>query len=319
MRKRFILTILALMCLILPLTALGANIPARVFENGANNIPLTVPGVKIEVFGGFGFKALLSTTQSGTNGDCTLKNVPLGREVLVKMTKSGYVPQADVRSYSEADLSEGAILFTGSEANIAALYSSIGEAFDSGKSQAYLEIIDENTGEGIEGIQLSVSSGKAFDLGQGEYLVANAGGASLKLGISKPGYAFDIESATIPFFPGFMTQYFIKVQSSGGVYSHNEVGAVTSAAIAGQVVTYTGSIPVTGASVAFTSFTGGTVRPSVSTNFVGQYYQDGFQVGAVVIVKVKHPSWRLFIPPLAIVTVKEGINTKNFKAFGSMM
>jgi len=298
MRKRFILTILALMCLILPLTALGANIPARVFENGANNIPLTVPGVKIEVFGGFGFKALLSTTQSGTNGDCTLKNVPLGREVLVKMTKSGYVPQADVRSYSEADLSEGAILFTGSEANIAALYSSIGEAFDSGKSQAYLEIIDENTGEGIEGIQLSVSSGKAFDLGQGEYLVANAGGASLKLGISKPGYAFDIESATIP--PGFMTQYFIKVQSSGGVYSHNEVGAVTSAAIAGQVVTYTGSIPVT-------------------TNFVGQYYQDGFQVGAVVIVKVKHPSWRLFIPPLAIVTVKEGINTKNFKAFGSMM
>src|SRR4030042_917256 len=102
------------MFLILPLTALGANIPSKVFENGANNIPLTVPGVKIEVFGGYGFKALLSTAQSGTNGDCTLKNVPLGKEVLVKMTKTGYVPQADVRSYSEADVSQGVILFIGS-------------------------------------------------------------------------------------------------------------------------------------------------------------------------------------------------------------
>ena len=69
--------------------------------------------------------------------------------------------------------------------------------------------------QGIDGIELAVSSGKAFDLGHGEYLIANAEGASLKVSIQKPGYAFDIESATIPLFAGAMTQAYVSRSERG--------------------------------------------------------------------------------------------------------
>jgi hypothetical protein len=237
MLKRVILISLSLL-FVLPFTGWGANIPAKVFENSADNTPLAVSGVKVEVLGGYGFKAVLSSAESGSKGECLLTNVPLGKEVVVRLTKPGYITQTDVQSFSDADVAKGVILWTVSEANVKGYYQKLGETFDLKKGQVYLEISDENTGQGIEGIQLSASSGKVFDLGQGEYLITNIAGASLKIGISKPGYAFDIEAATIPVFVGGMTQYFIKVQPAGAIFASSAPGGVTppTASATGQVI-----------------------------------------------------------------------------------
>jgi len=189
MIKRALLISFSIFMLALPLAAWAADIPAKVYESGTNNVPIAQSGVKVEVFGGFGYKALLSAIGTGADGGCLLKDVPLGTDVLVRLTKAGYVTQYDVKSYSDADVADGVILWIGSEANVKGLYGNLGEAFDAKKGHVYLEITDELTGEGIEGIQLGASAGKVFDLGQGEYLIANAGGVSVKVGIEKPGYA----------------------------------------------------------------------------------------------------------------------------------
>jgi hypothetical protein len=222
--------------------------------------------------------------------------VPLGKDILVRLTKPGYISQADVRSYSEADVAEGVVLWIGSEANVKGLYSSLGLTFDSKKGHVYFEISNENTGEGIEGVQLSASSGVVFDLGQGEYLIANAEGAQVKIAIAKPGFAFDIESAAIPLFAGAMTQYYIKVQSGGAVFSSDQAVAATSAPISGFIKQEKTGTPISGVSVAFTfAIGGGTARPTVSTNAAGFYIQHGFQIakGTNSFIKVtpSKPGW----------------------------
>ena len=62
----------------LPMTALAADIPAKVFENGANNTPLAVSGAKVEVLGGFGFKSLLSSGVSGSDGSSVFAECSAG-------------------------------------------------------------------------------------------------------------------------------------------------------------------------------------------------------------------------------------------------
>jgi hypothetical protein len=151
-----------------------ANIPAKIYENGLDNNPTAVPGVKVEVLGGYRLKTLRSSGVSGSDGGCLLGNVPHREKVIVKLTKDGYVSQYDVRSYSKTDVDDGVILWIGSEADVVSLYKNLGEVFDDKKGQVYLEIDNELTGEGIEGLQLGASSGKVFELGHGEYLIANA-------------------------------------------------------------------------------------------------------------------------------------------------
>jgi putative CocE/NonD family hydrolase len=223
MRKRALFISFLIILLTLPIASWAADIPAKVFENGADNDPHAVSRVIVRTIGGFTFKTLLSSTVSGNDGGCVLRNVPLGEEVLVRLLKAGYVTQYDIRSYSDDDVSNGIILWVGSVDNINSLYQSVGEAFDTKKRHIYLHISDEATGEEIEGVQLTVPSGKAFDLGSGEYLIANAEGSSLKIEFQKPGYGFDIKSATIPLFAGGITQYYIKVKiqavSKPGQYS----------------------------------------------------------------------------------------------------
>lgn len=279
MTKRALLISFSILLLTLPLATWAANIPAKVFENGTDNNPVAVSSVKVQVFGGFGYQALFSSAESGSDGGCLLKNVPIGKEVLVKLTKAGYVTQCDIRSYSDADVSKGTIFWVGSEANIKGLYKSLGEDFDTIKGHVYLDISDESTGEGIEGVQLAVSSGKVFGFGDGEYLIANAEGSSLKIGLQKPGYSFDIESATIPLFPGAFTQYYIKVQSEGAVFASAAAVRVTSAAITGLIQTLSGTrlVPLSGVSVAFTFvYDGSTAGATVTTWADGTYRQTGF-------------------------------------------
>lgn len=325
MIKRAFLIGFSMMLLVLPLTAWSANVPAKVFESGKNNVPVAVAGAKVEVFGGAGFKALLSVTESGSDGGCLLRNVPLGKEVLVRLTKSGYITQYDIRSYSDAGVEKGVFLWIGSEQNIAGLYSNLGETFDLQKGHVYLDISDEMTGEGIEGVLLAASSGKVFDLGSGEYLIANAVGSSVKVGIQKPGYAFDIESATISLFSGAMTQYFVQVQTGGAVYASGEAQqAVTSTFISGFIRRVSDAVPLSGVSVAFTSFRGNqTVRPSVVTDATGFYRQDGFPITGVPIfdriIKVTptQAPWR-FRPGFGgfrfVITRPAGV-TADFQAF----
>ena len=313
MIKRAILIGISILLLTLPLTAWAANIPAKVYESGSNNIPIAVPGVNVEVFGGYGFKALLFSNESGSDGGCLLRNLPLGKEILVRLTKAGYISQYDIRSYSNAD-EEGVILWIGSEVNVKGLYNNLGETFDSKKGHAYLDISDENTGEGIEGIQLAVSSGKVFDLGQGEYLIANAEGASLKIGIQKPGCAFDIESATIPLFPGAMSQYYIKVQSGGAIFASGQALAVTSACITGYIRRLSDAVGISGVSVAFTK-RGQPVKPTVTTNSIGFYSQCGFPLRLRLTVTPTKPPWK-FKPKSKVVRV--GIltpATANFQGY----
>jgi hypothetical protein len=278
MIKRALLISFSVLLLALPLAAWAADIPAKVLENGIDNNPIAVSGVKAQVFGGFGFKALFSSAESGNDGGCVLRNVPLGKEVLVKLTKAGYVTQYDIRSYSDADEAKGITLWIGSEVNIKGLYKSLGEDFDTAKGHVYLDISDETTGEGIEEVQLTVSSGTVFSFGNGEYLIANAGGSSLKIGLQKPGYAFDIESATIPLFSGAFTQYYINVQSQGAIVA-SATATVTSASITGLIQTLSGTklVPLSGVSVAFTYLVDRTTaRPTVTTNKDGKYSQSSF-------------------------------------------
>lgn len=121
-----LMTVLGLI-VALPMVALAASIPVKVYENGANDNPIALSGVKVEVFGGYSFKALLSSALSGSDGSCVLNNVPLGKEVVVKLIKAGYITQYDVRSYSEKDVENGAILWIGSEVNVKGLYKNLGE------------------------------------------------------------------------------------------------------------------------------------------------------------------------------------------------
>ncbi len=315
MVKRIFLIISTVLFLTLPLTAWAADIPAKVYESGSNNVPIAQSGVKVEVFGGSGFKVLFSSGETGGDGGYLLRDVSLGNDVLVRLTKAGYITQYDVRSYSDADVGDGVILWIGSEANVKGLYSNMGEAFDGKKGHVYLEITDEMTGEGIEGIQLGASSGKVFDLGQGEYLIANAQGASVKIGIGKPGYAFDIESATIPLFPGAMTQYYIKLQAEGAVYASAQASAVTAASITGFIKRLSDAQPISGVSVAFTDpKSGTTVRPAVVTNSDGSYNQSGFPVKAKVKVTPQKSPWK-FKPAFKKVTVTKKGAKADFKGF----
>jgi hypothetical protein len=307
MTKRALLISFSVLLLTLPLTAWAANIPAKVFENGTDNNPIAVSGVQVQVFGGFGFKALFSSAESGNDGGCLLRNVPLGKEVLVKLTKAGYVTQYDIKSYSDVDVA-GIILWIGSEANINGLYKSLGETFDTAKGQVYLDISDETTGEGIDDMQLAVSSGQAFGLGHGEYLVANVEGSSLKIGFQKPGYAFDVESATIPLFSGAFTQYYIKVQSQGAIFSSVQAAAVTSAPITGFIKRLSDSGPISGAVVAFRDlFARDTARPSVTTDGTGKYYQDRFTPGRFVQVTPTKAPWRFRLPYRFVFTRTQGV------------
>ena len=223
MKKRDLFISFLILLLTLPIASWAENIPAKVFENGTDNNPLAVSRAIVRAFGGSRFTTFLSSGVSGSDGGCVLRRVPLGEEVLVRSVKAGYVTQYDIRSYSDVDVSNGIILWMGSVANIERLYQSVGETFDTGKRHVYLHISDEATGEEIEGVQLAVPSGKVFDLGSGEYLIANAEGSSLKIDFQKPGYGFDIKSATIPLFAGGITQYYIKVKvqmvSKPGQYS----------------------------------------------------------------------------------------------------
>ena len=315
MARRGIVVSFSILLLVLPIVAWGANIPAKVYENGANDLPSAQAGVKVDVFGGYGFKALLSSMESGSDGGCVLKNVPLGRNVLVRFMKSGYVPQYDIRAYTDGDVQKGVVFWVGSEAHMKALYNNLGGAFDAQKSQVYLEINDEMTGEGIEGIQLTASSGDVFDLGRGEYLVANAAGTSLKVGIQKPGYAFDIESATIPLFVGGMTQYYIKVQSGGAV--NGSVQSSGSAPVNGRITTVSGANPVfplSGVSVAFTFYfskDGTTAAPTVTTNADGRYSQT-VPTGKYVTITPTKPGFTF--KPVSKTTVI-GIRGKTLKDF----
>ncbi len=135
MGKRTLWIGVTVLFLSLPFTALAANIPAKIFENGASNTPLAVLGVKAEVFGGFGYKSLLSSGASGSDGIAVLSAVPLGKNVMVKLTKDGYVAQYDIRSYSETDVENGVVLWMGSESNVQTLYKNLGQTFDGKKGQ----------------------------------------------------------------------------------------------------------------------------------------------------------------------------------------
>jgi len=313
MARRVLLIGLSVILLVLPLTALAASVPIKVYENGVDGTPIAQPGVKVEVFGGFGFRVLFSSGVSGDDGGFVLGNVPLGREVIVKLTKADYVTQYDVRTYSETDAENGVILWIGSRANVAGLYKNLGESLDVKKGQVYLEINDELSGEGIEGIQLAVSSGKAFDLGRGEYLIANAEGASLKVAIQKPGYSFDIESATISLFPGAMTQSYVKVQTGGSVYESGQATKVTSAMITGFILRLSDSKPVSGVTVAFV-LAGKPSRPSVLTDKLGFYKQTQFPVNKVYTVIPSKPPWKFKLWKRSVFVGVNGAKA-DFKAY----
>jgi len=323
MMKRALLISLVTLLLTLPLTALAANFGGKVYENGTNNNPIAVPDVKVEVFGGYGFKALFSSAMTGSDGGCILKNIPLGKEVLVKLTKPGYVTQFDIRSYSEADAEKDVILWIGSELDINNLFTDLGVTFDVNKGHVYLDISSEFTGEGIGGVQLVASSGKVFDFGNGEYLIANAEGSSLKVGIQKPGYDFDIESATIPLYAGAMTQYYVNVQSGGGISGSAQGIGVTIPFIAGRIVRVSDSAPISGVSVAFTDSKKITVRPAVYTDKQGYYIQTGFPFDTKIAVtpssiSATTPQVKSFSPAQRWATIKAVTPgaIKDFKARG---
>jgi len=221
MKKKTFLFGSLLFLLGLPLNAWAAfDVPAKVYEMGTDNAPVPVSGVKVDVFVGRALKASVFSGETNASGACLLRDIPLGKDVLMRLAKPGYVPQFDIRSYSDRDVDEGVILWIGSEVHVDGVYKNLGERFDVQKGHTYLEIRSELTGEGIEGVRLTIASGKAFDLGSGEYLVANAEGTSLKIGIHKPGFAADIESVAVPLFPGGITQFEVVVQP-GGVFTAN--------------------------------------------------------------------------------------------------
>jgi hypothetical protein len=290
MKKLSLVGLLALL-LTLPMTTWAINIPAKVFENGPDNNPAVVSGVSVEVLGGFGFKGPIFSALTGEDGSCLLANVPLGKNVIVKLSKAGYITQYDVRSYSETDAQNGVILWIGSEVNVTASYKNLGEEFSPTKGHLYLEINDGMTGEGIDGIQLGVSSGKVFYVGNGEYLIANANGTSLKIVIQKPGYDFDIQSIAVPLYPGAITQAYVDVQTDGAVYESGNATRVTSATISGHILRLSDSVPIAGVTVAFTS-RGVTVRPPVVTDKNGLYKQTEFPVNKSLKVTPSKPPFK---------------------------
>ena len=158
-------------------------------------------------------------------------------------------------------------------------------------------------------------------------MILNAEGTSLKIGIQKPGYAFDIESATIPLFPGAFTQYDIKVQSNAGI-SGSVQAAPTSGPITGKIVLVSNAnLPVSGVSIAFTSKpvtnkhfnpVTDTVRPSVLTQSDGTYRQDGFLFSTkpIFVTPDKGARFKRFILAKRNVKVKNAAGKigVNFKA-----
>jgi hypothetical protein len=201
------------------------------------------------------------------------------------------------------------ILWIGSELDINNLFTDLGVTFDVNKGHVYLDISSEFTGEGIGGVQLVASSGKVFDFGNGEYLIANAEGSLLKVGIQKPGYDFDIESATIPLFQGAFTQYYITVQSGGETSGSAQSIGVTIPFIVGRIVRVSDSAPISGVSVAFTNSTKSTVRPAVYTDQQGYYIQTGFPFDTKITVtpssiSATTPQVKPFRPVKKTVTIK---------------
>jgi len=302
MVKKVLVVNLFLLVLGLPLAAWAVNVPVKVYENGANNSPVAVSGVKLDAFGGYGFKARLSSGVTGSDGSCILNNLPVGKEVVIKLTKASYVTQYDVRSYSEADAENGAILWIVSETKVKVLYNNLGETLYVSKGQVYLEVNNELTGEGIEGVQFAVASGRVFDMGQGEYLIANAAGTSLKVGFQKAGYAFDIESVTIPLFPGAMTQYYVNVQTGGVVSKSGQAAVASGGSIQGRITQVSQpDVPISGVTVSFFFGLGGKARPDVVTDKNGLYEQVNFPgVPRVFRVEASKPGW-LFRSRIATV------------------
>jgi hypothetical protein len=232
MKKKTLLFGSLLFLLALPFNAWAASdVPAKVYEMGRDNAPVPVSGVKVDVFVGRALKASVSSGETDASGACLLRDILLGKDVLVRLAKPGYVPQFDIRSYSDRDVDEGVILWIGSEGHVNGVYKNLGESFDVQKGHIYLEIRDELTGKGIEGVRLTIASGKAFDLGSGEYLVANAEGTFLKIGIHKPGFAADIESVAVPLFPGGITQFEVVVQPGGVFAANGEIEIVSAPSI----------------------------------------------------------------------------------------
>ena len=133
MTRRTLLVSVVVLFLTLPLAAWAADygtFGAKVYELGQDENPIAVSGVKVEVLGGYGFKALFSSATTGSDGGCTLNRVPLGTDVLVKLTKAGYVTQYSVGSYSDADVEEDVVFWIGSEDTINAMFKSLGVTLD---------------------------------------------------------------------------------------------------------------------------------------------------------------------------------------------
>jgi len=142
--------------------------------------------------------------------------------------------------------------------------------------------------------------------------------------IQKPGYAFDIESVTIPLVRSAFTQYFVQVQSDAGI-SGSVQATATSGPITGKIVAASNAnLPVSGVSVAFTTHPltnkkAQTVRPAVLTKSDGTFRQDGFLFGKkkVFVTPDKGVRFKKFSPAYrtAVVKTEAGVNLKNFKAF----
>ena len=62
MRKFGFMVSTAIFFLALPLAAAALNVPAIVYQNGPQNVPVAVPGVAFQVFGGSGAASVLSRT-----------------------------------------------------------------------------------------------------------------------------------------------------------------------------------------------------------------------------------------------------------------
>lgn len=308
--KKLILSIAFLLAVGLPSVTWATEIVAKVFENGANGEPVPVAGVKLEAFSGYHFRGLVSSGVTSSKGQCLLRNLPLGREILVKLSAPGYLSQYDLRIYSSADVEDGAAFWIAPASKIEAFCRSLGEAFDPARGHVYLEVVREETGEGIEGIQLSPFSGKAFDLGHGEYLIANAEAPFVTIGMRKPGYSFDIESVEVPLFQNGMTQVYVKLQSGGAIYSSGQAVTAASACVSGFIRQLSTSAAIADVTVAFTRG-GATWRPSVVTGPDGFYVQCDFPVGKTVKVTPSKSPWK-FKPRSKYVKVLATGGTADF-------
>lgn len=304
---------IVLIIIFFPVFVLGGQITFMVFESSKDGISIPVPEAKIEVFGGKNFKTLYFSGYSDKEGLFIIPDIPLGKSFLIKLLKPGYVTQYDIRSFSEFDIERGAFFWTSNEYHLESFYQSLGEVFDRSKGHIYLEINNELEGEGIEGVNLTSSSGNVYELGQGDYLIANAVGSKVKITIEKRGYNFDIEASEIPIFEGGLTQYYLNVQSGGTLSISGDSQKVTSAPIFGFIKTLSKGDPLKGVSVAFLSTKKVTVRPSVVTDENGYYRQDGFPIKKWVKVIPSKSPWR-FKPKSKTIYVKPGGKQVDFLA-----